>query len=125
MEHHVYYHDTDAGGVVYYANYLKYLEEARTEWLAKRGVVLRDWVAKGITFAVYECNIRYKSPARYGDTIISTAELKEQSPVKLTLRQTIKDKASERLLVEADVTLVSLGPDFKVVKIPGEILKVL
>lgn len=125
MEHHIYYHDTDAGGVVYYANYLKYLEEARTDWLSQRGIVLRDWVAKGVIFAVYECNVRYKSPARYGDTIVSTADLKEQSPVKLMLRQTITEKVSGRLLVEADVTLVSLGPDFKVTKIPAEILKVL
>lgn len=125
MEHTVYYHDTDAGGVVYYANYLKYLEEARTEWLTKRGVTLRDWVARGITFAVYECRICYKSPARYGDVIISTAELKDHSGVKMTLTQTISDKASDRLLVEADVTLVCLGPDFKPVKIPEEIVRVL
>ncbi len=125
MEHHVYYHDTDAGGVVYYANYLKYLEEARTEWLAKRGVVLRDWVAKGITFAVYECNVRYKSPARYGDTIVSSAKLKEHSPVKLTLTQAVRIKASQRLLVEAEVTLVCLDQNFKVMKIPEQIQNVL
>lgn len=125
MEHTIYYYDTDAGGVVYYANYLKYLEEARTEWLQKRGVVLKKWVEKGITFAVYECNLRYKSPARYGDVIISSAELKDHSGVKMTLVQTISDKPSSRLLVEADVTLVCLGADFKPVKIPEEIARVL
>lgn len=125
MEHTIYYHDTDAGGVVYYANYLKYLEEARTDWLARRGIVLRDWVAQGITFAVYECNVRYKSPARYGDVIISAAELKSHSPVKMTMVQTISEKFSGKFLVEAEVTLVCLGPDFKPVKIPAEIGKVL
>ena len=69
MEKRIYYHDTDCGGVVYYANYLKYLEEARTEYLLSKGVDLQKLSGKGIWFAVAKVEIEYKSPARYQDTI--------------------------------------------------------
>ena len=69
MQKRIYYHDTDCGGVVYYANYLKYLEEARTEYMEKRGLILKELAEKGFLFVVRRVDIEYKAPAHYGDTL--------------------------------------------------------
>jgi len=118
MEKRIYYHDTDAGGVVYYGNYLKYLEESRTEFLEKKGLSVAQLRQLGFFYAVRKCSITYKSPARYGDTIVCEARLKEITPARLIFEQTIHDKASGRLLVEAQVDLASLAKDFKPTPIP-------
>ncbi|MBD3245956.1 MAG: 4-hydroxybenzoyl-CoA thioesterase, partial [Candidatus Omnitrophica bacterium] len=65
MKKRIYYHDTDCEGVVYYANYLKYFEEARTEHLDGCGVTLRTLHDSRILFAVKETSVRYYAPARY------------------------------------------------------------
>ena len=121
MEHKIYYHDTDAGGIVYYANYLKYLEEARTEYLEIRGLSVTDCTKRGVFFAVRSCNIVYQSPARYGDTIISDAVLEKRTPVQLFFKQTVRDKNSAKILVEADVVLVCLTHGFKPVALPDDL----
>jgi acyl-CoA thioester hydrolase len=65
----IYYHDTDAGGVVYYANYLKHLEEGRFEFCLSRGINLVEFAKEGVIFPVVHLGIDYKSPARYGDAV--------------------------------------------------------
>ena len=121
MEKRIYYHDTDAGGVVYYGNYLKYLEESRTEFLEKKGLSVTQLHQLGFFYAVRKCALTYKSPARYGDTVVCQARLKEITAARLIFEQTIHDKASGRLLVEAQVDLASLSKDFKPAAIPDEI----
>jgi acyl-CoA thioester hydrolase len=69
LEKKIYYHDTDCGGVVYYANYLKHLEEARTEFLSDKGINLQKLAGEGMWFAVAKVDIEYKAPAGYQDTI--------------------------------------------------------
>ncbi len=69
IEKKIYYHDTDAGGVVYYASYLKHLEEGRTEYCRGKGIDLAEYAASGTIFPVVHLEVDYKSPARYGDTI--------------------------------------------------------
>ncbi len=113
MEKRVYYHDTDAGGVVYYGNYLKFLEESRTEFLEKKGLSVAAFHERGFLYAVSECNVKYRSPARYGDTLICEANLKDLTAVKLIFEQKIFEKQTKRLIVEAQVTLVCLNKDFK------------
>src|SRR5688572_8248036 len=67
----VYYEDTDAGGVVYYANYLKFMERARTEWLRRLGFSQQQLVAaQGFVFMVVEVNVKYKKPARLDDELL-------------------------------------------------------
>ncbi len=117
MEKKIYYHDTDAGGVVYYANYLKYMEEARTEFLIERGIQPQG----EFLYAVRQCNATYKAPARYGDIIRCESELLKMTAAQLMFRQTIRRVKDEQLLVRAEVTLVSLTPDFRPVPIPDEI----
>jgi acyl-CoA thioester hydrolase len=63
----MYYEDTDCGGVVYYANYLRYVERARTEFFESRGVSLRKLMDEGVYFVVVEAALKYLSPGRYGD----------------------------------------------------------
>ena len=75
MEKRIYYHDTDAGGVVYYGRYLSFLEEARTELLDQTGLTVKDLNDRGYLFAVRKCMITYKAPARYGDIILCDAKI--------------------------------------------------
>jgi acyl-CoA thioester hydrolase len=121
MEKRIFYHDTDAGGVVYYGNYLKFLEEARTEFLEKKALSVADFNKRGFLYAVRKCTITYKSPARYGDTLICDAQLIKTTAAQLVFDQKIYDKVSGRLLVEAEVTLVCLSTDFKPVPIPDDL----
>ena len=122
MEKRIYYHDTDAGGVVYYGRYLNYLEEARTQFLEKQGIDISLFRDKKFLYAVRKCTITYISPARYGDTIVCSAQLMKTTAVKLTFKQEIRDKQSNRLILDADVTIVSLNKNFKPTPIPEEIL---
>jgi len=121
MEKRIYYHDTDAGGIVYYGNYLKYLEEARTEFLEKRGMSVKTFHARGLVYAVRKCNIQYRSPARYGDTLLCGAELVKTSAAQLVFDQKILHKETGRLIVEAEVILVCLNKDFKPAVIPEDL----
>lgn len=123
METKIYYHDTDAGGVVYYANYLKYMEAARTEFFENLGFPIGSLLERNFLYAVRKCTITYKSPARYGDTIICDAKIKEVTAVQFIFEQSIYEKKTHRLLVEAEVSLVSLTKDFKPVTIPDDIRK--
>lgn len=117
----IYYHDTDAGGIVYYANYLKYLEEARTEYFESRGLGISPFLACGLLYVVRSCNIIYRSPARYGDTIIADASIAEMTGTQIVFRQMVTDRATGRLLVEASVALVCLDRNFKPRPIPADI----
>ncbi|MFM2067089.1 MAG: tol-pal system-associated acyl-CoA thioesterase [Pseudomonadota bacterium] len=84
----VYWEDTDAGGIVFYANYLKYFERARTEWLRALGVQqqqLRE--DSGLIFVVTDTAVRYLAPARLDDHIAVTVQLVQASRVRLTLDQ--------------------------------------
>ena len=121
MEKRVYYHDTDAGGVVYYGNYLKYLEEARTEFLEKKGFTVTGLHDIGFLYAVRKCMIDYKAPARYGDTLICDAHLTKITAAQMFFEQKVYNKKTNQLLVEAEVTLVSLSKDFKPATIPENI----
>jgi acyl-CoA thioester hydrolase len=117
----IYYHDTDAGGVVYYANYLKYLEEARTEYFEQKGISIKNLHNEGFMYAVRKCEIVYKKPARYGDTVICTAEIEKMTAAQIFFNQKIHLKEDNQLLVESKISLVSLNKDFKATAIPENI----
>ena len=121
MEKRIYYHDTDSGGVVYYANYLKYFEEARTEYLESRGLGIQPFLDRGLLYAVRSCHVDYKSPARYGDVICSDALVKKMTGAQIFFVQKVWNKADGRVLAEAEVVLVCLSRDFKPRPIPQDI----
>jgi acyl-CoA thioester hydrolase len=86
----VYYEDTDAAGVVYYANYLKFIERARSEWLRSISIELDQLERhEGTVFAVHSLNARYNKPARLGDLLEVTARLDWIGRVSIELWQTV------------------------------------
>jgi len=121
----VYWEDTDAGGVVYYANYLKFMERARSEWLRAFGFeqdALRD--EPGIVFVVRRVEIDYLSPARFNEQLEVSVALHEAGRASLSVRQELM-RGSTRL-AEAVVTLACVDAiRFKPVKIPEPILQAL
>ena len=118
----VYYEDTDAGGVVYYANYLKFLERARTEWLRALGFEQRDLMHEaGILFAVRRVEIDYLSPARFDDELRIEAAVQQASRVSLTFAQRIV-REPDTVLCTASVKVVCLDQEsFRPTAIPDNI----
>ena len=103
----VYYEDTDAAGVVYYANYLKYMERARTEWLESLGFPLADFEREhGVVFVVHRCEIDYRLPARLNDALDVSVEPLKLGASTLKARQDVL--RGEELLTTAQVTLACL-----------------
>jgi tol-pal system-associated acyl-CoA thioesterase len=106
VSYKIYYEDTDSLGVVYYANYLKYLERGRTEFVDHLGRPIRDWNADGYYFVVYAMNIRFRKPAELGDTITVITAFSLPSAFRALFRQRIERDGD--LIVEADVEVVCL-----------------
>jgi len=121
MDKKIYYHDTDSGGVVYYANYLKYFEEARTEYLYNKGIDIKELSEKGSLFVVRRAEIDYKSPARYGDRLIISTDISKIRSASLVFCQ--QAKRGEQLLVCAKTQLVCVDGNFSPKAFPQEILK--
>ena len=117
----VYYEDTDAAGVVYYANYLKFMERARTEWLAALGFELATFeVAHGVIFVVQRADIEFRLPAKLGDSVEATLLLIELGRARMVALQQVCRGTS--VLAEARVTLASvLRATFRPVRIPAEL----
>jgi acyl-CoA thioester hydrolase len=103
----VYYEDTDAAGVVYYANYLKFMERARTEWLAALGFPLAAFEREfGVIFVVHRCDIEYHRPARLNDRLDVSVEVVEHGAARLELRQDVR--RAHEILTRARVILACL-----------------
>jgi acyl-CoA thioester hydrolase len=115
----VYYEDTDAAGVVYYANYLKFMERARTEWLAALGFELATLeAAHGIVFVVHRAEIEYRQPARLGDYLDATLELIELGRARMVALQQVLHRGS--VLTTARVTLACVDrATFRPARIPA------
>ncbi|WP_299361422.1 tol-pal system-associated acyl-CoA thioesterase [uncultured Paracoccus sp.] len=117
----VYYEDTDLGQVVYYANYLRFIERARSEWLRAGGVdqagLLRD---HGIAFVVRRVQADYLRPARYDDLLQVRSELREVTGARIRLTQRV-ERAGE-ILFTAEVDLVCIAqPSMRPVRVPAGI----
>ncbi|MBH1963210.1 MAG: tol-pal system-associated acyl-CoA thioesterase [Comamonadaceae bacterium] len=120
----IYWEDTDAGGIVFYANYLKFFERARTEWLRALGVgqqVLRE--REGGMFVVSETSVKYLSPARLDDELIVTAALKEAGRVALTIEQSAFLKSSGTLLCQGSIRIGWVDAHtLRPARIPAEVI---
>ena len=117
----IHYHDTDCGGVVYYANYLKYFEEARTEFMLGKGVDLRELLKQCIMFAVKSVEIEYKAPAYYGDSLLIRTEITKSKNASLEFYQSAQKEG--RVLVIAKTKVVCIDNDFRPKVIPQEIIE--
>ncbi|MGB9750641.1 MAG: thioesterase [Roseiflexus castenholzii] len=122
MEHRltckVYYEDTDALGVVYHANYLKYLERGRSEYVERFGKSIWEWNQSGYYIVVYAMNIRFKRAAQLGDILDVVSTFTLQSPYRGLFKQRIERNG--QTYVEADVELACLDPQLNLREFPPE-----
>ena len=125
----IYWEDTDAGGIVFYANYLKFFERARTEWLRAKGIeqqALRD--ASGGMFVVSDAQVRYLSPARLDDELFVTAKPMEIGRASMTIEQQafLKMPGQPTLLCEATIRIGWINATtYKPARIPLTLLEAL
>ena len=116
----VYYEDTDAGGIVYHANYLNFAERARTEALRDAGVSQSGlWESHGIGFVARTASIDYKLPARLDDSLVVETSLEKFGKASLTLVQVIM--RGEERVATVHIKLAVIDRDFKLVTLTGEI----
>ena len=116
----VYYEDTDSGGVVYYANYLRFMERARTEWLRSLGIEQDQLIKEhDILFAVRQVSIDYHAPARFNDRLTVGSDIFATSRASLTFGQTVSRVDETSVLCSARVKVACLtASTFRVSPIP-------
>ena len=113
----IYYEDTDSGGIVYYANYLKYLERARSEAIYSLGLTNTNLQKDHDTLIIVKsCNIEYKKPAKFEDELEIISSILSKTKTSFTMLQTIKN--NEEIISEATVQLVTVNKEGKPIKIP-------
>lgn len=121
MDVRIYYEDTDAGGVVYHANYIKYLERARTEFFRSHGFLVAELAANGFVFPVVRLEMDFKAPALHDDLITVTTCPTRVGGSSVTLSQKISRQSDGKLLIDGVVTLACVNPALKAKRIPLEI----
>ena len=119
----VYWEDTDAGGIVFYANYLKFFERARTEWLRALGHSQQEMVdTTGCMFVVQETTVRYVRPARLDDVLTITVDVRERGRASLRIAQ--QAWCGDRLLAEGEIRIGCVErATMKPHRIPGPIFE--
>ena len=119
----VYYEDTDLAGIVYYANYLKFIERARSEMLKKANVNQMDLIKRGYFFVVTSLKADYLKPAYFEDSLKVITEVAKIKGASIILQQTIF--RSEKVLFEASIRLALIDKSGKVARLPANIRQLL
>ena len=115
----VYYEDTDLAGIVYYANYLKFIERARSEWVKELGIDQVQMKADGLVFAVRRVEADYLSPAKFDDDLVVETTMEPGSGARLVVRQDVKRDGA--LLFSALVTIICMTTEGTVARLPAAI----
>ena len=116
----VYYEDTDTAGIVYYANYLKFAERARTEAVRMAGIDQSDLMQEeGIGFVVRKCTVDFLKPSKLDDLLTIETRLHDIGKVSIQMQQVIR--RGEETLVEMDVKLAVVGRDMSLIPLPARI----
>lgn len=123
FETRIYYGDTDAGGVIYYANYLRYFEKSWYEYLATRGLALTDWEKQGIFFIIKRVEVDYISSARYGEIIQVQTEVSEVTRASFTFHHRVMVKDTDRLICEGKNQMVCITAEGKLRRFPPGFLE--
>ena len=119
----VYFEDTDAGGIAYYASYLRFAERGRTEMMREAGFEhAKLFKETGICFAVVSMQIDYNAPARLDDLLVVRSKVTKRGGASMEMQQDIV--SGERLLVKMKVTLVCINRKFKAVRLPAKIREI-
>ena len=121
FSYRVYYEDTDAGGVVYYANYLKFAERARTDFLRVRHIVQSELLEKrDIAFVVHSLSAQFHAPARLDDMLDVGVEITETKSASITMQQEVSRKGKK--LFSLNITVVCVTAAMKPIRLPSDIL---
>ncbi|MQQ09387.1 tol-pal system-associated acyl-CoA thioesterase [Epibacterium sp. SM1979] len=116
----VYYEDTDMGGIVYHANFLRFIERARSDWVRALGVDQNAMRAAGEVYVVRRVNADFLAPAKFDEELVVETRPQEITPARLILKQTVK--RAETSLFEAEVTIVALALETgRPTRLPAEI----
>lgn len=116
------YEDTDAGGVVYYANYLRYMERGRNQYLREMGRSIRQYQDDGILFIVAEANVKYRSPAGLEDDLVVETWIEEGRRSSVTFGQTVRRQGDDAVLVEGRIKVACIGTNLKPRRLPEELI---
>jgi len=119
LEFRVYLEDTDAQGIVYYANYLRYFERGRSEFLESLGVPMNEVARPDCRLVVYEIRVKFRRPASLGDRIEVVTSMQRASEYRITFRQQIRHRGEDEALVSGEVDVVAIGPDGSVKELPA------
>jgi len=125
MDIRIYYEDTDCGGVVYYANYLKYFERARTHYLEERGLSVARLMKEGTVFVVVHAEVDYRSPAHYGDRLSIETVVSDMTAASFTFSHVIRERESQRVVVEGSARLAATDGNGKVKRLDKALVTVL
>lgn len=125
MQIRIYYEDTDCGGVVYYANFLRYFERARTEYLRDRGFEVAAYAAAGLVFVVAHAEVSYQAPARYNDVLDIETAVVDVTRTSLTFAHAIRRTGDDRVIVEGAARLVCVDERGKPRRLPEDLLALL
>ena len=125
MEVRIYYEDTDCGGVVYYGNYLKYFERARTQYLEDRGFSVAGLMREGTVFVVVHAEVDFRSPARYGDRLVIDTVVSDMTAASFTFSHVVRERESRRVVVEGLARLAATDGNGKVKRLDKAMVDVL
>jgi acyl-CoA thioester hydrolase len=120
MKIRIYYHHTDCGGVVYYANYLNFLEEARTEYFDLKGASIKQLADSGVMFVVARQEVDYKLPAVYGDALDVATQVGAITGVRIEFLHEIYNQ-NKKLIVKAKTVLVCVDSNLRPQAIPQQV----
>jgi acyl-CoA thioester hydrolase len=115
----VFYEDTDMAGIVYYANYLRYIERARSDWVRQIGIDQLAMKDEGVVFAVRRVEADYIAPARFDDRLNVETTMIQLTPARMVMRQKLLRGAD--IIFRADVTIVCIGPAGKPARLPAKL----
>lgn len=121
MKRKIYYHDTDCGGVVYYANYLKFFEEGRTDFMEQAGFSVPELTQKNCLMMVHHQEVWYKHPAKYGDVLDVETYAVELSPVRIVFECFVK-KEDGTLLVQGVTDVVCVNREGQLSNWPQDVM---
>jgi tol-pal system-associated acyl-CoA thioesterase len=119
LELRVYLEDTDAQGIVYYANYLRYFERGRSEILESLGIPMHEVAQPDCRLVVYEIRVKFRRPAFLGDRIEVLTSMLRASDYRLTFRQQIRRRGEDEALVSGEVDVVAIGRDGALKELPA------
>jgi acyl-CoA thioester hydrolase len=125
MDLQIYYEDTDCGGMVYYANYLKYFERARTHYLEERGLSVAGLLKEGTVFVVVHAEVDYRSSARLGDRLVIETVVSDMTAASFTFSHVIRERESGRVIVEGSARLAAIDRNGKVKRLDKAMVAVL